>query len=195
MSSLVVGAGRRPRCAQGHALRRELLLDGQASDDETSSAHSVVYGECADRVSRLGYGPSKRSTLHKQTLSPTPVANLQVKVVERVDVERACERRRSGARARIRVPLGRWQLAHAREAPPDRTVSASREGARGVNLSSHVWQMTELLTQRAVRALQLAVSTCVWRWIRAPGPPAPAAICGFSALWRLCVAVQYTVQL
>ena len=59
-------------------------------------------------------------------------ANLQVKVVERVGVERACERRKSGARARIRAARA---VAHAREAPPDRTVSASREGASGVNLS------------------------------------------------------------
>ena len=63
----------------------------------------------------------------------TPVTNLQVKVVvERVDVERACERRRSGARARIRAARA---VAHAREAPPDRTVSASREGASAINLS------------------------------------------------------------
>ena len=68
---------------------------------------------------------------HNASVTPTPVANLQVKVVERVGGKRACERRRSGARARIRAARA---VAHAREAPPDRTVSASREGASEINL-------------------------------------------------------------
>ena len=73
-----------------------------------------------------------QTTWCQHSVRTTPVANLQVKVVERVGGERACGRRRSGARSRIRAARA---VAHAREARPDRTVSASREGASGVNLS------------------------------------------------------------
>ena len=86
-------------------------------------------------MSSCGSCPVSLGVLHNASVTPTPVANLQVKVVERVGGERAYERRRSGARARIRAARA---VAHAREARPDRTVSASRarrEGASTLNLS------------------------------------------------------------